>query len=79
MPVVNQSLKFSGQFLTADIKIDTENMLMQLGDHKAMAVKKGTAWPFLEIKEECWHGTATDNDKGEGIYSDYIVDQLIPN
>ena len=58
-------------------------MLMQLGDHKPMAVKKGTAWPFLDIKGECWHGTATDIDKGgeivDGIYTDYIVDQLIPN
>ena len=57
-------------------------MVMQLGDHKPMAVKKGAAWPFLEITEKCWHGTTIDNDEGElveGIYTDYIVDQLIVN
>ena len=64
------------------MKIDTENMLMQLGDRKPIAVKKGMAWPFLGINEECWYGTTTDNHEPkviEGIYTDYIVEQIMPN
>ena len=71
-----------GQFLTADVKIDTENMLMQLGDRKPIPVKRGMAWPFLGISEECWYGMTTDSHEPEiieGMYTDYIVEQLIPN
>ena len=55
-------------------------MLMQLGDRKPISVKKDKAWPFLGINEECWYGTATDNQGTgiiEGIYIDYAVEHLI--
>ena len=69
-----------GQFLTADVKIDFDNMLMQLGDRKPISVKRDKAWPFLGINEECWYGTATDNQATgiiEGVYIDYVVEHLI--
>ena len=55
---------------------------MELGDRKPIAVKKGMAWPFLGINEECWYGTTTDNREPkviEGIYTDYIVEQIMQN
>jgi len=64
------------------VKIDSKNMLMQLGDHKPILVKKKMAWPFLKINEDCWYGATTDNQALgiiEGTYTDYIVEQLIPN
>jgi len=64
------------------VKIDSKNMLMQLGDRKPISVKKNMAWPFLGINEDCWYGTVTDNQALgiiEGTYTDYIVEQLIPN
>jgi len=65
------------------VKIDSKNMLMQLGDRKPISVKKRMAWPFLRINEDCWYGESTDNNQGveiiEGTYTDYIVEQLIPN
>ena len=69
-----------GQFLTADVKFDADNMLMQLGDRKPLSVKKDKAWPFLGINEECWYGANTDNQGTgiiEGIYIDYVVEDLI--
>ena len=57
-------------------------MLLQLGDRKPIPVKKGMAWPFLGIDEDCWYGVDTDDQAPEiieGIYTDYIVEQLIPN
>ena len=69
-----------GQFLTADVKIDAENMLMQLGGRKPISVKKDKAWPFLGINEECWYGETTDNQGTgiiEGVYTDYVVEHLI--
>jgi len=55
---------------------------MKLGDRKPMSVLKGKAWPFLGIVKECWYGVSTDNqgtDIIEGVYTDYIVDRLIPS
>jgi len=57
-------------------------MLMQLGDRKPISVKKDMAWPFLRINEDCWYGVNTNYQALgiiEGTYTDYIVDQLIPN
>ena len=57
-------------------------MPMKLGDHKPISVKRGKAWPFLGISEECWYGTSTDSQGIgiiEGVYTDYIVDQLVPS
>ena len=64
------------------MKIDSENMLMQLGDRKPISVIKRKAWPFLGITEDCWYGANTDNQGSEvieGSYTDYIVQHLIPN
>ena len=70
-----------GQFLTADVKIDTENMLMKLGDRNPFSVKRDKVWPHVGINAECWYGAATNNQGAgiiDGIYTDYIVDHLIP-
>lgn len=71
---------YTGQFLTANVQIDTENMLMQLGDRKPISVKRDKAWHFLGIDEECWYGATTDNQGTgiiEGVYIDYVVEHLI--
>ena len=71
----------TGQFLTADVNIDMENMLMKLGDRSPISVKRDKAWSHLGINAECWYGVDTNN-QGAGIiddvYTDYIVDELIP-
>ena len=62
------------------MQIDTENMLMQLGDRKPISVKRDKAWRFLGIDEECWYGATTDNQGTgiiEGVYIDYAVENLI--
>ena len=62
------------------MKIDVENMLMQLGDRKPISVRKDKAWQFLGINEECWYGMTTDNQGTgiiEGVYIDYVVEHLI--
>ena len=70
-----------GQFLTVDVKIDYDNMLMKLGDRPPILVKRGSAWSFLGVPGDCWYGDATD-DQGtgviDGIYTDYVVEHLIP-
>ena len=71
-----------GQFLTADVKIDTENMIMKLSDCTLISVTKDKAWPFLGTDEGCWYGANTDNQgPGHGViggrYIDYVVEQLI--
>jgi len=74
-------MQLVGQFLTTNVKIDTENMLMKLGDRKPISVKREKAWRFLGINEYCWYGTTTDNQGTgiiEGIYIDYVVEHLIP-
>ena len=70
-----------GQFLTVNVNIDTENMIMKLGDRNPIPVKKDKAWPFLGVNAECWYGADTDNQGAgiiEGVYTDYIVEHLIP-
>ena len=72
---------YVGQFLTTDVNIDTKNMLMKLGDRDPISVKKDKVWPHLGINSECWYGVNTNNQGAgiiEGIYTDYIVDHLIP-
>ena len=72
---------YIGQFLVADVIIDKENMLMKLGDRSPFSVKKDKAWPYLGVDIECWYGVDTDNQGAgliEGVYTDYIVDHLIP-
>ena len=75
------SVLYVGQFLTASVNIDTENMLMKLGDRDPISVKRDKAWAHLGINAECWYGVDTDNQGAgiiEGTYTDYIVNQLIP-
>ena len=63
------------------MNIDTDNMLMKLGDRDPILVKRGKAWPFLGIDAECWYAVDTNNQGAgiiEGVYTDYIVDHLIP-
>ena len=72
---------YIGQFLNAHVIIDTENMLMKLDDRNPISVKKDKAWPYLGVDTECWYGADTDNQGTgiiEGVYTDYIVDHLIP-
>ena len=69
-----------GQFLTSDVFVDTENMLMKFSNHKPISIKKGLAWPYLKIDKDCWYGAATNNQGAgmiDGVYTDYIVDSLI--
>ena len=64
------------------MNIDTENMLMKLGDRIPILVKKDKAWPFLGVDAECWFAVDTNNQGAgiiKGVYNDYIVDYLIPN
>ena len=64
-----------------DVNIDTENMLMKLGDRNAILVKRDKVWPCLGIDAECWYAVdATNQGAGiiKGVYTDYIVDRLIP-
>ena len=71
----------TGQFLTADVNVDMENMLIKLGDRSPISVKRDKAWPHLGINAECWYGVDTNNQGAgiiDGIYTDYIVDELIP-
>ena len=54
---------------------------MKLGDHKPISVRKGESWPFLGVSKECWYGVFTDNQGTgiiEGVYTDYIVENLVP-
>ena len=71
---------FAGQFLTSNVEIDTKYNLMRFNNRKPISVRKGPAWPYLHINEECWYGTATDNQGTgviEGNYMDYIVKEPI--
>ena len=63
------------------MNIDTKNMLLKLDDRNPILVKRDKAWPFLEIDAECWYAVDTDNQGAgiiKGVYTDYIVDHLIP-
>ena len=76
-----QYIKCIGQFLTTDVNIDTENMLLKLSDRDPILVKRDKAWPFLGIDAECWYAVDTNNQGAgiiKGVYTDYIVDNLIP-
>ena len=48
------------------MNIDSENMLMKLGDRDPILVKRVKAWPFLKINAECWYAVDTNN-QGAGI------------
>ena len=70
-----------GQFLTSDVLVDTENMLIKFSNHKPISIKKGPSWPYLKINKDCWYGATTDNQATgmiDGVYTDYIVDSIIP-
>jgi len=72
---------FAGQFLSVDVAIDTNYNVMKLGNRKPISVKKAPAWPFLGISADCWYGEDTDNQATgmiEGVYTDYVVEYLIP-
>ena len=72
---------FSGQFLTSKIEVDNDYSLLRFNNRKPISVRKGPAWHYLHINEECWYGTDTDNQGTgviEGDYMDYIVKELIP-
>jgi len=68
-----------GQFLTSDVKIDTEYKLMKFQNRQPISVKRGRAWSYLKSDIECWYGSSTDNQATgviEGTYTDYIVQDL---
>ena len=78
---VATDFRFLGQFLTQDVEVDKDYDLLKFGNRKPISVRKDQAWPYLHINEECWYGTATDNQGTgviEGNYLDYIVQELIP-
>ena len=73
-------LSHLGQFLVADVTIDSEYNLMRLGNHEPISVYKAPAWPFLGVKELCYYGQDNDQQANgiiEGVYTDYIVDDLL--
>ena len=73
---------YIGQFLTSNVEFDEEYNLLKFNDRKPIAVRKGPAWPYLQINEECWYSTTTDNQGTgviEGNYIDYIAQELISN
>lgn len=54
---------------------------MKFADHKPISIRKAPAWPYLKINKDCLYRTATDNQATgmiDGVYTDYIVDSLIP-
>ena len=62
------------------VLIDENAGLMKIGDRQApFSVKKGEIWPYLKTPGACWYPTNSD-DQGdgviEGVYTDYIVDDL---
>ena len=70
---------YVGQFLTSDVKIDSQYKLMKFEDRKPISVKRGRAWSYLKSDIECWYGSSTDNQATgviEGTYTDYIVQDL---
>ena len=70
-----------GQFLKSSVEIDAEDALMRLNGRQPIPVRKAQAWPFLNIPDNCWYGTDTDNQAAgmiEGVYTDYIVEALLP-
>jgi len=55
---------------------------MKLNNRRPIHVKKGPAWPYLHLNEDCWYGISTDNQGAgviEGVYTDYITEHLIPS
>jgi len=78
---INILITFLGQFLTSDVEFDNEYNLLRFSNHKPISVRKGPAWHYLHINQDCWYGTSTDNQGTgviEGNYLDYIVPELIP-
>jgi len=70
-----------GQFLTSSVEIDAENSLMRLNGKKPISVRNSQAWPSLDIQDNCWYGADTDNQATgmiDGVYTDYIVETLLP-
>ena len=71
---------YTGQFMGTKVQIDQQAGLMKVDDHRVpFPVKKGGIWPYLNIPGTCWYPTNTDDQGGgvlEGIYTDYIVDDL---
>ena len=63
------------------MNIYIENLLIKLGNHNPILVKRDKAWPHLGINAECYYGVNINNQGAgivDGIYTDYIVDKLIP-
>ena len=46
--------------------VDEDCNLLKFGNHKSILMRKGPAWPYLHINEECWYCTATDH-QGTGV------------
>ena len=60
--------------------IDREYNLIKVSNYRLpFPVKKGKIQPYLNMPKSCWHPTHSD-DQGagviEGVYTDYIVDDL---
>jgi len=81
---------YVGQFLTSDVEFDNEYKLVRFNNHMPIPSRKGPAWYYFHIKEDCWFGTFTDN-QGAGVIEknyvtsrvnnsnmDYVVQELIP-
>ena len=63
-----------------DVTIDQEYNMIELSDYRTpFPVEKGEIWPYLNVAGTCWYPTHS-GDQGagviEGIYTDYIVDDL---
>ena len=74
-------LNITGQFLAADVNVDKDDQFIKLNGGQPIPVKKAPIWPFMGISGDCWYGTATDNQGSgiiKGVYTDYVVEHLIP-
>ena len=72
-------LNIAGQFLKADVVIDT-NFLRFENHPYPIPVRKAPAWHYLGISDDCWYGVSTDNQGSgiiEGNFMDYVVQQLV--
>ena len=70
----------TGQFMGSDVSLDREAGIIKINNHRdPFTVKRGEIWPYLNITGTCWYPTGSD-DQGrgiiEGVYTDYIVDDL---
>lgn len=66
----------------ADVAVDEHSGLLRVGNIAPFSVKEKDIWPYLHRPGKCWYATdAGDQGEGilEGVYTDYIVDDLFNN